>query len=225
MRIHLTAWLGIVAPLLHAGIVLDQDPLQLHPKPEDEEVESSFTFTNKSGRTVRITGLESSCTCLEASLDKAVYAPGEKGRGRARFKVSSFTGRQEKVLHIHTDDPEQPDTVLTAVIDIPVIVSVEPKLIQWTLGGKPEPRDFIIRMTGEEPIRITDVTSTRQSVQATFREVAPGREYRITVTPQSTADVVIGAVMIRTDSRIPKYRRQMAFYSIARPAATGEPAR
>lgn len=203
-----------IGGILHAGLVLDQDPLKLFPKPEDTEIEGEFTFTNKGDKPVRITGLESSCSCLEATLDKPVYEPGEKGKGRARFRVSSFTGKQEKVLHIHTDDPTSPDTVLTAVIDIPVIVSIEPKLVQWLIGDKPEPKEFTVKMTGKDPVRITQVDSTRQTVTATFREVTPGREYRVTVAPSSTAEVIIGAVTVRTDSPIPKYQRQLAFYNI-----------
>lgn len=203
--------------VLHAGLVLDQNPLELFPKPEDTEVEGNFTFTNKGDKPVRITRLESSCSCLEATLDKPVYEPGEKGKGHAKFKVGGFTGKHEKVLHIYTDDAASPETILTAVIEIPVIVSVEPKLVQWLIGDKPEPREFTVKMTGKDPIHVTKVDSTRQTVTATFREVTPGREYRITVTPSTTAEVIIGAVTLRTDSPIPKYERQLAFYNILTP--------
>ncbi len=203
--------------MLHAGLVIDQDPLELFPKPEDEVVEGDFTFTNKSDKPIRVTRLESSCTCLEATLDKQVYEPGEKGKGHAKFKVSSFSGKHEKVLHIYTDDPAAPDTVLTTVIDIPVIVSVEPKLVQWIIGDKPEPKEFTVVMTGKDPIHVTQVESTRQTVTATFKEITPGKEYRIIVTPSATTDVIIGAVTLRTDSVIPKYQRQLAFFNIVRP--------
>ncbi len=217
MRILMAFMPMILGGMLHAGLVIDQVPLELFPKPEDEVVEADFTFTNKSDKPIRVTGLESSCSCLEASLDKPVYEPGEKGKGRAKFKVSSFTGKHQKVLHIYTDDPESPDTILTTVIDIPVIVSVEPKLVQWIIGDKPEPKEFTVIMTGKDPIHVTQVESTRQTVTASFKEVTPGREYRIIVTPSATTDVIIGAVTLRTDSVIPKYQRQLAFYNIVRP--------
>lgn len=217
MKLHIFLILGMLAVRLHAGLVLDKDPLELFPKPEDEEIEGTFTFTNKGDKPVRVTQLESSCSCLEASLDKAVYAPGEKGTGKARFKVSSFTGKNEKVLHIYTDDPETPDVVMTAIIDIPVIVSVEPRLVEWVIGEKPEPKEFVVKMTGPDPIHLTQVKSTRESVTASFKEITPGREYRIIVTPASTAEIIIGAVTLTTDSKIPKYQRQLAFYNIVRP--------
>lgn len=202
---------------LHAELALDQNPLEIHPKPEDEVVESTFTFTNKSDKPLRITGLDSSCSCLEASLDKAVYQPGEKGTGRAKFKISSFTGKQEKALHIYTDDPAEPDKVLMAIIDVPVMVIVEPKLLEWVVGEKPDPMDFIIKMVGKEPMKITEVKSTRESVTVSFTEITPGREYHVTVKPSSTTDVIIGAVTIMTDSKITKYQRQLAFFNVVRP--------
>jgi len=217
MRILRTLLPALLGGVLHAGLVPDQDPLELFPKPEDSEVEGDFTFTNKGDKAVRIIRLESSCSCLEATLDKPLYEPGEKGKGHAKFRVSSFTGKHEKVLHVYTDDPASPDTVFNVVIDIPVIVSVEPKLVQWLLGDKPEPKEFTVKMTGKDPIHLTKVDSTRQTVAATFHEVTPGREYRVTVTPSSTTQVIIGAVTLHTDCMIPKYQRQLAFYNILTP--------
>jgi hypothetical protein len=206
-----------LAATLQAGLTLDQDPLQLKPKPEDEQVESTFTFTNTGKKTIRITGLESSCSCLEASLDKDSYGPGEKGTGKASFKVSSFTGKHEKFLHIYTDDPESKDIVLTAVIDVPVMVQVEPKLVEWMTGEKPEPKHFTVKMVGKDEMRILQVSSTREAVKAAFSTIKPGREYDITVTPSNTTGIIVGAVRIETDSKIPKYQHQLAFYNIITP--------
>lgn len=202
---------------VHAELALDQNPLVIKPKPEDEVVETTFTFTNRNDKPLTITRLDSSCSCLEASLDKAVYQPGERGTGRAKFKVSSFTGKQEKALHIFTDDPAEPDVVLMTIIDVPVMVMVEPQLLEWVVGEKPDPKNFVIKMTGKEPMKISEVKSTRESVKVSYKEVTPGREYHVTVKPTSTADVTIGAVTIMTDSKILKYQRQLAFFNVVRP--------
>jgi hypothetical protein len=218
MRCLLPAVLALAfSPRLLAGLEMEIDPVELRPKPEDEVVETTFAFTNKGARAVRITGLESSCSCLEATLDKAVYQPGEKGKGQAKFKTSSFVGRHEKTLHIYTDNPAEPDKIVNFIIDIPAVVNVEPNLIEWVIGEKPEPREFVVTITGADPVKITEVSSTRQSVAAAVREIKPGREYRVTVTPTTTAEVLIGAVIMGTDSKIPKYQRQMAFFNVVRP--------
>ena len=49
----------------------------------------------------------------------------------------------------------------------------------------------------------------------------PGQEYLVTVKPKTTKDVTLGALKIETDSTIPKYQRQLAFFSIYnKPAET-----
>lgn len=209
------AW--ALATVLPAGLKMDQDPLKLNPKPEDEEIESTFTFTNTGKKPLHVTGLESSCSCLEASLDKSTYAPGEKGRGKAKFKVSSFTGKHEKFLHIYTDDPDAKDVVVTAVIDVPEVVQVEPKMVEWLVNGKPEPRHYTVKMVGKDEIHIKSVSSTREGVKADFAEIKPGREYQITVTPQDTSGIVVGAVRIDTDAKIPKYQRALSYFNIMTP--------
>ena len=203
--------------LLKGGLVFDQDPLLINPKPEDEEIEQTFTFKNTGDKPIRVTGLESSCSCLEASLDKALYEPGEKGTGKAKFKISSFVGQHEKFLHIYTDDPKEPDVVMRSVIDVPALVEIQPKLLQWVLGEKPEAKEFIVKIDGPEPMKITAVSSTRESFTAEAKEVKPGREYRIIVKPKATDAIIIGALKIETDSKIPKYQRQMAFFNVIRP--------
>jgi hypothetical protein len=200
-----------------AGLVFDQDPLELKPKPEDEKVEATFTFTNKGKKAIRVTGLDSTCSCLEASLDKAVYGPGEKGTGKATFKVSSFVGRHEKTLHIYTDDPAEPDKVLTVILEVPEVVSIEPKLLEWVVGEEPTAKELTIKIIGEEPMKIKNVAATRENVTFETKEITPGREYRITVKPSSTAEITVGMLKIETDSKIPKFARQMAFFNIVRP--------
>lgn len=218
-RIFFTSCLFLVvcAASVQAHLKFDQEPLEVRPQPEQDQVEATFSFRNISDKPVRVTGLESTCSCLEASVDKETYQPGEKGTGKAVFKVSNFVGRHEKTLHIYTDDSANPDNVLNTVIDVPVVVEIEPKVLKWSLGEAPVPKTFTIRMVGETPIHIKNVNSTRDSVSFEKVEINPGREYQITVTPKNTEKVVIGALRIETDSQYPRYARQMAFYSIVRP--------
>lgn len=208
-----------------AGLVFDVDPLVLKPKPEDEEVSATFTFVNKGNRPIKVTKLDSSCSCLEASVDKEVYGPGEKGTGKAVFKVSSLVGKHEKTLHLLTDDPAEPDKVLTVVLDVPEEISIEPRLLEWVLGEEPVAKDLTIKMVGKDPLKVTKVTASRENVTFEVQEVTPGREYRITVKPASTASITVGMLKIETDSKVPKFARQMAFFNIVRPELAEKKAR
>ena len=197
--------------------VFENYPIEVRPRPEDEQVETTFTFVNGSDKPVTVTNMESTCSCLEASLDKATYAPGEKGTGKAVFKVSSFVGRHEKTLHLQLDDPAKPEQVVDFVLDVPAVVVIEPNLLEWTVGQEPTAKEMTFKMVGEEPLHITKITPTRENVRYELKEITSGREYRLIVTPTTTADITVGAFKVETDSKIPKYARQMAFFSIVRP--------
>ncbi|MFZ4764799.1 MAG: DUF1573 domain-containing protein [Roseimicrobium sp.] len=214
----LTALLALLcAPTFsYADIVPESDPIEVRPKPEDEIVDVVFSFTNTGAKPVTILKIDSSCACLEAALDKATYAAGEKGSGKAQFKTSSLTGRHEKLLHLFTDDPAAPEQAIRFAIEVPVVVSIEPNLLEWTVGEEPLAKEFTVKMLGKEALHITNISATRENVTFEKKEIVPGREYRISVKPASTADVTIGALKIETDSKVPKYSRQMAFFNIIR---------
>ncbi len=212
----LLTWRVVLPSELRAELATESRVIELKPKPEDESVTTEFVFTNKGDKPVRVLTIDSACSCLSASLDKAVYAPGEKGVGKAEFKVSSFTGRHEKTVHVQTDDPAQPEWVIHFALEVPEVVKIEPKTLQWWLGEEAVERTTRVTMTGASPMKITNITSTREGVEFTWKEVRPGREYEVTVKPRSTADVMLGALKIETDSAIPKYQRQLAFFSIFR---------
>lgn len=199
-----------------AALRLDGDHVDVKPKPEDEVASVTFTFKNDGNKPVRVLHLESACSCLSASLDKATYEPGEKGTGKAEFKVGSFTGQQEKTITVTTDDPAQTEWVVPFVIEVPEVIIIEPKMVQWWLDEKPAPKTITVKMTGKDPMKLVNVTSTRESMGYEFKEVKEGREYLVTLTPKTTADIMIGALKLETDSKIPKYQRQLGFFGVVR---------
>lgn len=202
--------------IAHAELTLGVPAIELKPKPEDEEVETTFKFRNKGDKTVRILGLESACSCLSAELDKAEYQPGEEGTGRASFKVSTFVGRHEKFVTASTDDPKQPEWQINFILDVPAVVDIKPKTLQWFIGDEAMPKSCLVHFTGDEPMKIVKITATRENVSFDWKELKEGREYLVTVTPKTTQDITMGALKIETNSAIAKYRHQLAFFSISR---------
>jgi len=220
-QIFLTAVMVSAAlTLCHAELVLDVPAVEVNPKPEDETIEVAFTFRNKGDKPVTILSIESACSCLSSSLDARTYAVGASGTGKAEFKVSSFVGRHEKSVTVTTDDPQQPRWVIPFILDVPAVVEIEPKTLQWWLGDEPVAKTCVIKVLGDTPMKVTGVTSTRENVDFKWEEITAGKEYRITVTPKSTEEVLMGALKIETDSTIPKYQRQLAFFSVFRKPAT-----
>jgi hypothetical protein len=213
---RLTFLLFALAACLHAELALDVPAIEVKPKPEDDEVQTTFKFRNKGDKVVKILGLESACSCLSAELDKAEYQPGEIGTGTATFTVSSFKGRYEKFITVNTDDPKQPAWQVNFILEIPEVVDIKPKNLQWWIGDEPTSKACLVQFTGDVPMKIIKITPTRQNVDFTWKEVKEGREYLITVTPKTTEEVTMGALKIETNSAIAKYRYQLAFFTITR---------
>lgn len=213
---RLTFLVFAFAASVHAELSLDVPAIELKPKPEDEEVETTFKFRNKGDKTVKILGLESACSCLSAELDKPEYKPGEVGTGHASFKVSTFVGRHEKFVTVNTDDPKQPDWQINFILDVPAVVDIKPKNLQWLVGDAPATKACQVKFVGDAPMKILKITSTRENVEFDWKEIKEGREYLITVKPKSTEEVTMGALKIETNSTIAKYRYQLAFFTITR---------
>lgn len=214
-----------LAGRVHADLVLETPVIEVRPKPEDETATITFTFRNNGTRTVSVLSVDSSCSCLSAGMDKTVYAPGEQGVGKAEFKVSAITGQRSSSLQVQTDDPAQPQWTIPFNILVPEIIKIEPKTLQWWLGDEPLEKTARVIMGGEQPIRITGISSTRENVEFRYQEIEPGRVYEVTVKPKNTGEVMLGALRIETDSTIPKYQRQLAFFSVYRkPASLDTPA-
>jgi len=88
------------------------------------------------------------------------------------------------------------------------------------VGDPAEAKVTRVTMMGTEPMKILNITSTREQVDYSFKEIIPGKEYEVTVKPHNTTEVILGALKIETDSKIAKFQRQLAFFSIYRKPAT-----
>jgi hypothetical protein len=103
------------------------------------------------------------------------------------------------------------------VLDVPEIISIEPRAVQWHVGDAPDEKHMTIKVVSEPAMKVLRVASMREgAVDLSWKEVKAGAEYLVTVKPKSTADVILGGIKIETDSKIPKYQRQIAFFSILR---------
>ena len=72
---------------------------------EGDRVPHSFAISNKGTEPLRITAVRVSCGCTAAEFD-SVIAPGQTGKVSAEFNTRGFTGQQEKIVHVHSNDPD-----------------------------------------------------------------------------------------------------------------------
>lgn len=191
-------------------------------EPGQGKFEVSFSFRNQGTEVVRILDLDSSCGCLSSQTDRMVYGPGESGSLSAVFKLGSMVGTMKKALYVKTnlsDAQEGKSHILEVSVEIPEIISITPKVLHWQVGEELKQKHYDIEIQGEYPIAIKSMNSTRKQMNYELLTLEAGRRYRILMTPSTTEIPIMGALRIGTDSKLRKYRKKMAFFSITKKKA------
>ncbi len=86
-----------------------------------------FMVKNGGEGDLIIGGLKESCACIEASISATLIQPGESAELKVTYDTTDYTGKDEKHLHIYSNDPQVPDKrinlyVETEVFQIPNLV-------------------------------------------------------------------------------------------------------
>ena len=222
MKIACGMWLALMAMVQAGGLVFPEILKEVHASADAESVTTDFEFTNRSDKPVAIAKYDSGCSCMAVMVKdgKLRYAPGESGLIRTVFKMGNFAGVVDKMvaLWIDNDPVDNPSLSLTVRVNIPVLVSLEPKTLKWDLDGKGEPQTIKIRMNYDKPIRVTGVTATSESFKTELKTVEEGKSYDLIVTPQDIKTPGLGIFRIETDCPLEKHRIQQAFASVRRPS-------
>ncbi len=222
--------LGFLPLAAHGQLVFDSLKKEIHAAPDADQVFCDFEFENKGSTDAVIKEAKTTCSCISVEINnggKLKYAPGEKGVLRATFKMENFSGQVDKnvLVSMMGDKEAEPSFNLVVTVFIPVLVSMEPKTLEWNLRDPLEPKTIKIKMNHTEPIKITRVSMTNSSFQTELKTITEGAEYDLVVTPVSNDGISpgLGVLHIETDCKVEKQKRQMAF-AVVRNAPLSAPA-
>jgi len=86
-----------------------------------------FVVKNGGEGDLIIGGLKESCACIEASISATLIQPGESAELKVSYDTTDYVGKDEKHLHIYSNDPQVPDKrinlyVETEVLQIPNLI-------------------------------------------------------------------------------------------------------
>ncbi|MCF6312858.1 MAG: DUF1573 domain-containing protein [Verrucomicrobiales bacterium] len=192
----------------------DSSVFEHRAKPDEEVLHASFVMTNNSKQPVKITGLDTSCACLNVRSDKKILAPGEKAKIEADFSLSKLTGTSEKFVYVKTDHPDYKELRLSVRVSIEPLFEIEPKMLSWAVGEESKEKVIKFKVSGDQAVNIVSVTSSKGSVSVIKKVIKPGKEYALVVKPESTANATLGMIRIVTDSKITKHRIQLVYFSV-----------
>lgn len=220
----LFAALTLLAATAQAGIEFESTRVTVPAKLEDEMVEFFFKFKITGENPVRITKMDVSCGCLEASLPKSEFLSGETGAVKIVMKIGSIEGESYKATTITTNDPAHESIQLDAIVQVPRLYEVTPTMATWQLNDPPTAKTLRLKILGKDPINILKYISSRENMNAELKEIEAGRTYDLILTPKTTELPELGIVTLETDCKIPKYTKRQVFFTIVRPKSPPKPA-
>jgi hypothetical protein len=168
-------------------------------KPLDKVIVAKFRFTNVGTTSLKITDLRPSCGCTTALLVKKEYAPGESGEIEAKFKFDGRVGHEEKWIVVTTDWVPPHPTILRFAVNIPEAITIQPELVVWRIGDQLKPKTVRIAVADEIPTKVVSVQADNAAVKVELREIRPGKELEVKVTPTTTSQPGSATLLIRTD--------------------------
>ncbi|NNC88804.1 MAG: hypothetical protein HKN82_10140 [Akkermansiaceae bacterium] len=206
----------LVPGLASAQMIFATELVEIRAAPDAEVVEAEFPFkVGALGAT--IAEYDAPCSCLEAQISdggRLAWDPGTSGTVKGVFKLGTFKGTVDKVIVLRMEGETVPSVKLTVRVEIPELVSVEPKTLFWNLGEPAVPQAFKLRMNGEKPLKIVDVSGTNEQFPFEMKTVKEGSEYELVVTPKSTEGRAFGLIRLRTDSEFVRHQRYQCFVVI-----------
>lgn len=161
-----------------------------------QTVEAAFPFTNPGTKPVTILQIQPDCGCTTATLTKTVYAPGEAGEIKVVFTIGDRVGPQTKTVWVLTDDNPKQAEALVLRVNIPPLLTLEPRVVWWPLGKAEEEKVVTIQLHPGAGITLSDVACTNPAM--THRLEAAGADlYRLHLKPVSTAQPVKARLWFR----------------------------
>ena len=85
---------------------------------EGKTVEYTFSFDNSGNNDLKIGDIKTSCGCTAALVSKKDLAPGESGTLKVELNTANRSGKMSRTITVSSNDPVDPQKVLTVFADI-----------------------------------------------------------------------------------------------------------
>ncbi len=85
---------------------------------EGDTVKYTFNFANKGNAALNIRNIKTSCGCTAALVSSEKIDPGKEGTLNVSLDTSHRTGKMSRRVTVYSNDPTNPDLVLTIFADV-----------------------------------------------------------------------------------------------------------
>jgi uncharacterized protein DUF1573 len=179
--------------------------------PKGEKVAHDFMIKNDGNAVLQITEVQPACGCTVAEFDKTI-APGKTGKVHAVIDTTTFNGPIAKTVTVFTNDPANPQILLTVRAKVEPYISVKPGYARYsTVQGEATVGTIAQTLWAPDgtPMDVVSVDSPFPYLTTTFREAkegerlpdAKGKQWRVEMTLSNSAPVgaLAGYVIVHTN--------------------------
>lgn len=183
-------------------IACDESTYDFGTVDPSQTVEHTFVIRNTGTLTLEITRVQPSCGCTVANISEKSVPPGGESHITSRLSLQGRSGPQHKTIVVDSNDPLQPQTILTIKGEVGAAVSVQPAQITMPrvpTGSQPS-TDVLVTGGDGTPFKVTAVESTSDDLAAVVESLEEGKSYRVNIALKKPLTGAFNAtVVVRTD--------------------------
>ena len=112
---------------LQPRILVSEEEWDFGKVTQGEKPTHIFIVKNGGEGDLIVERIKESCACIEASISSTRIRPGESAELKVSYDTTDYVGKDEKHIHIYSNDPQVPDKrinlfVETEVFQIPNLI-------------------------------------------------------------------------------------------------------
>lgn len=181
-------------------LVFEHTRLTLRPDPGQQRIRAYFPFANRGAVPVQVLGVETCCGAYGRALGGSPgFEPGQAGEIEVVYDIGARRGRHTSQVVVEISS--QPAQVLELIVDIPLLVSLEPGLLTWVARDPPNTQTALLRLHPDAGFRVTGL-AVSPGFTGSLQPLDAPRLFRVAVTPESTERAIRGFVRLKVEGEV-----------------------
>ena len=103
---------------LQPRILVSEEEWDFGKVTQGEKPTHIFIVKNGGEGDLIIEGVKESCACIEVSISTTRIQPGESAELKVSYDTTDYVGKDEKHIHIYSNDPQVPDKRINLYVEI-----------------------------------------------------------------------------------------------------------
>ncbi|MCX5636942.1 MAG: DUF1573 domain-containing protein [Planctomycetota bacterium] len=174
---------------------------------QGDEVNCVFELFNEGEGNFTIIKQKTTCGCTVAKPINGSISPGSKKNLEVSFAVGNKIGHTAKRILLYTNDPKQPEVMLTVTANVKQSVEIVPSQLDFediAIGTVIEKKIELKRKNGTGPIKIKKFLFPSNDISAKLvEETENGCKFLVTFTPSLATEMSENLGIIVQDKGLP----------------------